>query len=217
MGTTAENSRKIRELEEELSDERLSEHFPNEGEDVAAASRLVRDRRRFTARTLILILLIVLAVVVLLMYFGLRIVDERSMENTISPRDMVVLSLRGYDVSTAEHGDLILIETNLFDAQGVPRDLIKRVIGLPGDTIEITGGIVYRNGEALKEPYTKDGVTNGEMELAQVPEGSLFVLGDNRQISIDSRDVRVGYVEDGQIAGKVVFRLMPLSEAGLLR
>ena len=217
MGTTAENSRKIRELEEELSDERLSEHFPNEGEDVAAASRLVRDRRRFTARTLILILLIVLAVVVLLMYFGLRIVDERSMENTISPRDMVVLSLRGYDVTTAEHGDLILIETNLFDAQGVPRDLIKRVIGLPGDTIEITGGIVYRNGEALKEPYTKDGVTNGEMELAQVPEGSLFVLGDNRQISIDSRDVRVGYVEDGQIAGKVVFRLMPLSEAGLLR
>jgi len=217
MGTTAENSRKIRELEEELSDEKLSEHFPNEGEDIAAASRYARDRRRFTARTLIVILVIVLAIVVLLMFFGFKIVDERSMENTISPRDMVVLSLRGYDVSVAEYGDLILIETNLFDAQGVPRDLIKRVIGLPGDMIEITGGIVYRNGQALNEPYTKDGVTDGEMEQARVPEGSLFVLGDNRQISIDSRDIRVGYVEDEHIAGKVVFRLMPLSKAGLLQ
>ena len=207
----------IRELEEELSDERLNELFPGEDEDIVAASRNARGRKRFTARTLIVILAIVLIIVVVLQFYGLKIVTERSMENTISPRDCVVLTLRGYEVSVAEYGDLILIESNLLDEQGVPRDLIKRIIGLPGDTIEITGGIVYRNGQALKEPYTKDGTTDGDMEPAVVPGGRLFVLGDNRQISIDSRDIRVGYIQEEQIAGKVIFRLLPLSKSGTLQ
>ena len=90
--------------------------------------------------------------------------------------------------------------------------LIKRVIGLPGDWIEIdTDGTVYLNGEKLDEPYAQQ-LAMGECDLEfpfQVPQEQYFVLGDMRESSIDSRNTLIGCVEKDQIVGKVFFRIWP--------
>ena len=90
--------------------------------------------------------------------------------------------------------------------------LIKRVIGIPGDWIEIdTDGTVYLNGEKLEEPYAGT-LSLGECDLEfpfQVPQEQYFVLGDMRESSIDSRNTLIGCVEKSQIVGKVFFRIWP--------
>ena len=90
--------------------------------------------------------------------------------------------------------------------------LIKRVIGIPGDWIEIdTDGTVYLNGEKLEEPYAQQ-LAVGECDLEfpfQVPQEEYFVLGDMRESSIDSRNTLIGCVEKDQIVGKVFFRIWP--------
>jgi len=216
MERNANNSEKIRELEEELSDEKIAELFKIDDENVIHAAEQARRGKRLSMRRLIVVLAVVLGIVVLMQFFSARVVYERSMEDTIAPRDCVLLALKAYNNAGIVHGDIIMIETYLLNEDGRARDLIKRVIGLPGDTIEIIDGGVFRNGELLDEPYAKDEVTAGKIAPTLVPEGCMFVLGDNRRISIDSRDARVGLVEFDQIIGKVVFRLLPLSRSGPL-
>lgn len=97
------------------------------------------------------------------------------------------------------------------------RILMKRVIGVAGDQIEINGdGDVYVNGELLAEPYvTEKHLGKCELEFPyKVPKGMVFVLGDNRAVSIDSRIRSVGCVEKDQIAGKAVFRAWPPARMG---
>ena len=206
---------RIRELEEELSDERIAELFRLDDEDFRSAAIQSRAKRRSAFRGLIAIAGVAVFVFVFFQLFVPTIVNERSMEDTIEQRDCVLLSVRAYDSSEPELGDLIMFESRVVDENGVPRDFIRRVIGVPGDMIEIKSGNVYRNGEILDEPYTKDGITNGDMAAEIVPEG-FFVLGDNRQISIDSRDARVGFVKTEDVIGKVAFRILPVSKAGAL-
>jgi signal peptidase I len=91
------------------------------------------------------------------------------------------------------------------------RDFIKRIIGVPGDTVAITDGVVTVNGSALEEPYINGGA-NSNLEPKVVPEGSYFVLGDNRPNSSDSRNW--GFVPEENIIGKAMFSYWPLSEFG---
>ena len=91
------------------------------------------------------------------------------------------------------------------------KDLVKRVIGLPGDIIEVKDGMVYRNGEELNEPYINDGITDRDI-MVVVPQNQYFVMGDNRLNSSDSRDDRVGMISKENIIGKVTLRLFPFSK-----
>lgn len=99
--------------------------------------------------------------------------------------------------------------------------LIKRVIGLPGDSIDIdfAAGIVYRNGEPLVEGYTNEPTLlaldfTGEV---MVPPDCVFVLGDNRNHSSDSRDKSIGMINQKSILGKAIFRIYPFSEIGTIQ
>ncbi|MGE5614177.1 MAG: signal peptidase I, partial [Bacillota bacterium] len=93
--------------------------------------------------------------------------------------------------------------------------LVKRVIGVPGDTIDIRGGKVFRNGEPLDEPYAKGATYKRELDFpVTVPEGKYFVLGDNREISKDSRSF--GFIDHTQVEGKAIFRFWPFSEMGII-
>lgn len=138
-----------------------------------------------------------------------------------------VLQIEGTSMSpTLANGDIVLLtKTTNFDRGELcgfswnNKLLIKRVIGLPGDWIEIdTDGTVYLNGEQLDEPYTEQ-LAVGECDLEfpfQVPQEQYFVLGDMRESSIDSRNTLIGCVEKDQIVGKVFFRIWPFKEIRFL-
>lgn len=134
-----------------------------------------------------------------------------------------VLQIEGTSMSpTLANGDIVLLtKTTNFDRGELcgfswnNKLLIKRVIGLPGDWVEIdTDGTVYLNGEQLDEPYAEQ-LAVGECDLEfpfQVPQEQYFVLGDMRESSIDSRNTLIGCVEKDQIVGKVFFRIWPFKE-----
>lgn len=151
----------------------------------------------------IYVLTIVAAVAVLIATLVLPVlqIEGTSMEPTLVNGDIVLLT----KTTNFGRGELCGFSWN-------NKLLIKRVIGLPGDWIEIdTDGTVYLNGEKLDEPYAQQ-LAMGECDLEfpfQVPQEQYFVLGDMRESSIDSRNTLIGCVEKDQIVGKVFFRIWP--------
>ena len=115
-----------------------------------------------------------------------------------------------YTFHPPEHGEIIIF--NFPSDQS--RDLVKRVIGVPGDTIEIQSGQVIRNGEPIEEPYVvnKDRRTYDPVE---VPENSYYVLGDNRRSSSDSRDW--GFLSDKHVVGRAWIGYWPMDKIGALQ
>ena len=152
---------------------------------------------------------------VILFFVRPTIVKESSMSNTLLNNDYVFVSRQSYTIfGEMKRGDIVVFKSNMTSANGARKLLVKRVIALPGDTISITGGKVYLNGEAIDEPYTKEGYTGTEMAEITIPEGRIFVMGDNRQNSSDSRSKSVGLVAFDDVVGKVVFRLYPFNKMG---
>lgn len=145
------------------------------------------------------------------------IVREHSMEPTLNEYDYIILSRQSYRFGAPERGDIIVFHTDLVQANGREKLLIKRIIGLPGENISISDSQVYINGVQLAEGYTKDGYTDSNMEEVTVPEGSLFVMGDNRQNSADSRDPSVGFVKIDSVLGKATVRLYPFTKIGIVK
>ena len=151
----------------------------------------------------IYVLTIVAAVAVLIATLVLPVlqIEGTSMEPTLVNGDVVLLT----KTTSFDRGELCGFSWN-------NKLLIKRVIGIPGDWIEIdTDGTVYLNGEKLDEPYAEQ-LSVGECDLEfpfQVPQEQYFVLGDMRESSIDSRNTLIGCVAKDQIVGKVFFRIWP--------
>ena len=149
------------------------------------------------------VLTIVAAVAVLIATLILPVlqIEGTSMEPTLYNGDIVLLM----KTTRFDHGDLCGFTWN-------NKLLIKRVIGVPGDWIEIdTQGNVYLNGEKLDEPYVAQKAF-GECDLVfpfQVPQEQYFVIGDMRESSVDSRNTLIGCIPKGQIVGKVFFRVWP--------
>ena len=164
------------------------------------------------------IALAIIIAAVILVFIKPTIVREHSMENTLQDGDYLFVSRQTYKLfgKDPKRGDIIVFRSDIEGAHGNNKLLIKRVIGVPGDEIVISGGMVFINGEALYETYTKDGYTSYDMDALTVPEGGYFCMGDNRQNSTDSRDPRVGFVTKDRIMGKAVFRLFPFSKIGTL-
>jgi signal peptidase I len=106
-----------------------------------------------------------------------------------------------------ERGDVVVFRY----PRDPSRDFIKRIIGVPGDTVSIADGVVTVNGEVIDEPYINGGA-HSDLAAKVVPEGSYFVLGDNRPNSSDSRNW--GFVPEENIIGKAMFSYWPLSEFG---
>ena len=217
MGIKDDNTRRVRELEEELSEERIAELFLLGDENFYKTAEKIQRRRKAAFRSIVVFVALIISILIVRIFFSFNIVDKTSMMDTIAPRDCMILAQKAYDFSEIEFVDIIIFESQIIYEEGRTQTLVKRVIGLPGDEIEIKGQNVFRNGIRLDEPYTKDGVTEGTQAQIKVPEGCIYVLGDNRQASVDSRDARVGYVEKENIRGKVIFRILPLSKAGLVR
>ena len=150
-------------------------------------------------------------VVVAIFTFGIRMlgVDGHSMLNTLQHGDrlMVVNPIFYHDY---KYGDsVILRKTGVFDNEPI----VKRVIATGGQTVDIdfSEGVVYVDGEALEEDYIREPTytAEGTEFPLTVPEGSIFVMGDNRNGSSDSRDYRLGTVDTRYVIGKAAFLLFP--------
>jgi signal peptidase I len=154
-----------------------------------------------------LVLSVVLFVSINLISARIR-VDGASMEPTLLSGEYVIVNRISYKLGTPQRGDIIV-----FHFPRDPREeYIKRVIGLPGDDVEVKDGKVYVNGQALDESYLK--VQTNYPGSWRVPEGQLFVLGDNRNNSSDSHDW--GTVPMNYVVGKAVLVYWPPPEWGLI-
>jgi signal peptidase I len=174
-------------------------------------------RRRGRTQRLFLValrdMLIALALLVLLLqFFSPTVVREHSMEDTLKENEILYIARRAYWFGEPQHGDIVVFHITLSGDSGDGKTLVKRIIGVPGDHITISGGVVYRNDRPLDEAYVKGGMTLGDLNDLEVPDDSYFVLGDNREVSNDSRNADIGFVEKSQLRGKVMFRIFPLSE-----
>jgi signal peptidase I len=142
------------------------------------------------------------------------IVNGSSMEDTLHDRDYLLVNKQANKADELKYGDIIVFHSDLTTAENVEMKLIKRVIGVPGDRVYIKDGSVYVNDTALDDAYTKEGYTAGDMEEVTVPGGAVFVMGDNRQNSEDSRFSAVGFVTEDRLVGRAFFRVMPFRDFG---
>lgn len=166
-------------------------------------------------KDIIIALVVVIAITLILKP---TIVKESSMEPTLYENNYLFVNKLAYLTKDhPEYGDIIIFESDIDRDDGDGKKmLIKRVIGVENDVITITGGEVYRNGEKLDEPYTLEGFTSGEIYDYVIPQDEVFVMGDNRSVSLDSRSEEVGTVSEDSIVGKAFLRLYPFSEIGFL-
>jgi len=164
-------------------------------------------------KTIIIALVIALIITT---FIKPTLVKGYSMYPTIEPYNYLIVNKIPYLTGEPSHGDIVVFKAHIYTDNGEEKDLIKRVIGVAGDVIEVKDGIVYRNGEALTEEYIYGGITPGDMTPFEVDEGYIFVMGDNRPNSLDSRDPSIGEIAVSNILGRVDLRLFPLDEIGLI-
>ncbi|MGI5893340.1 MAG: signal peptidase I [Candidatus Merdivicinus sp.] len=138
-------------------------------------------------------------------------VDGISMEPTLQNGDQLLMYTFFYQ---PEAGDVVILS----EKTGLDKPLVKRVIATAGQTIDLSGGRVWIDGEALEEPYVAENwQDSGDLSYPlTVPEGYIYVMGDNRNHSTDSRSERIGLVEEKEVLGKVLFRIFPIRRLGLI-
>jgi len=160
--------------------------------------------------------IIVLAVVIAVTFFFKPVIVKRtSMLPNLQENNYLITSKQAYKLfGDPQRGDIIVFPVQTDDGKEL---YIKRVIGLPGDKIKISDGKLYVNGKEQDQSFTMDGYTTGEVSGYTVPDGQLYVMGDNRVYSIDSRDPSVGTVPIKNITGKVILRIWPISEFGTIK
>jgi signal peptidase I len=154
-----------------------------------------------------ILIAVVLAFFIRYFIVELYMVEGPSMRPTLVNGERLVVNKFLYRFKTPERGEIIVFRY----PRDPSRDFIKRVIGVPGDTVEIKEGRVFVNGQLQNETYILE-KTRGSYPLATVPAGHVFVMGDNRNNSEDSRFRDVGFVSGELIKGKAVFVFWPIDQ-----
>ena len=155
------------------------------------------------------------AVVVRVFLFQPFYIPSASMVPTLEVGDKVLVNKLSYKLHDIHRGDIIVFAAPPGEATPEVKDLVKRVIGLPGDTVQGKAGDgIYINGRKLNEPYLPEGITTKDFGPVQVPAGELFVMGDNRMESKDS--TVFGPIQANSVVGRVFLRYWPLNRFGSL-
>jgi signal peptidase I len=189
--------------------------------------------------TVVLVALAVLLAVVFKTFLVAAFyIPSGSMESTLNISDRVLVEKVSYRFGDVERGDVVVFVhddpgfetsgpsnpvTGFFSSLGqavgvVPpsdRDFIKRVVGIPGDRITCRGGALYRNDQRVPEPYLDQGTTTDGCRQTTVAPGQLYVMGDNRGNSQDSRSF--GTIDRSDVVGRAFVRIWPLNHIGWLR
>lgn len=188
-------SPKIQEAKEKLEDEKV---------------------RGFMRWVFEIVVTLVLAAMVGIMLFQTVAMQESSMEPTIEVGDRFFINRVVYKFTSPKRGDLIVFRTNASDDAALH---IRRVIGLPGETIQISGGRILIDGEVYKEGKDFPMISNPGLASSSITleSGEYFVLGDNRNNSEDSRYADVGMIKKRYIAGKIWFTCAPFEKLGFTK
>ena len=142
-------------------------------------------------------------------------VSGESMENTLDNGDQLIVDKITYRFQDPERFDIIVFPFHYKEHTYY----IKRIIGLPGETVQIADGTIYINGEVLEESYGREVMQDPGIaaEPITLGEDEYFVLGDNRNQSSDSRDPSVGLIHRDEIIGRAWLRIWPLNSFGILK
>ena len=170
----------------------------------------------------VVITAVISVVIIFTLFFRVATIDGPSMKETLHHGDKVIITNFAY---TPKNGDIVVISRNynnsIEDVNASQMPIIKRVIATEGQTVDINfeKGIVYVDGKALDEPYTSSPTTRQfDVEFPiTVSPGCIFVLGDNRNDSLDSRDSSIGLdgmIDERYVLGKAIYRIFPFDDFG---
>jgi signal peptidase I len=175
-----------------------------------------RRRKVIIEWTVILLVAVLASFLVRIYAVQTFFIPSGSMEPTLHVGDRILVNKLSVRFGTINIGDIIVFKAPPSEHcdDGAYTDLVKRVIGLPGDVMTSKGNVVYVNGKPLKEPWTYFPTLSPPIKRFKVPPDSYFVMGDNRANSCDSRFW--GAVPHSDIIGKAFFRIWPLSRIGFL-
>ena len=187
-----------------------------DAEPAAPPAESERSRRlRRSAIEWIIVILVAVTVALLLRTFVVQTfwIPSGSMVPTLQENDRVIVNKLSYHLHPVHRGDIVVFTT----PKGVSKsfkDLVKRVVALPGETVEARNGHVLVDGKVLKEPYLPKGTVTSTFDLTIVPDDSYWVMGDNRANSADSRVF--GPIAKKTIVGRAFLRIWPLNRIGIL-
>jgi len=159
----------------------------------------------------IIIFLIITAFIIKLM-FQIVIINGESMIPTVQNNDKVLIEKLSYIITYPKKNDIVVIK---YPADARER-IIKRIIAVAGDKVKIKDNILYINGKVINEHYKNENFMK-DYDEALVPQDSIFVLGDNRNFSKDSRNIDIGFVKLNLLEGKAFIRLYPFNKMGRIR
>jgi signal peptidase I len=163
---------------------------------------------------ILIVAALVIAIVIRTFVFQAFYIPSESMVPTLKIGDRVLVNKLSYKLHDPRRGDIVVFKAPPAAATAGIKDLVKRLIGLPGETIEGKDGKIYINGKALSEPYLPTTVKSRTFGPEKVPPDSYFMLGDNRQYSKDS--TFFGPIKRDQLIGRVFMRIWPPSHLGFL-
>ena len=189
--------------------------FKDKAEDKLEVRLENAKTRRIVTWIFEILVTLFFAIVVGIMMFQSVTMQESSMEPTLAVGSRYFINKLAYKTSSPQRGDIIVFRTNASDDAALH---IRRVIGLPGETIQIVNGRILINGETYKEGKDFPAINNPGMAAKAITleAGEYFVLGDNRNNSEDSRYGDIGRVNKKYITGKLWFQISPTKDIGVL-
>lgn len=193
-----------------------------EYQDAYVDNDMKEENKKRSIKSIIIELLVYLAIIYVCVYLiptyviQRTIVDGPSMENTLHDGENLLVEKISYRLGNLERFDVIVFYPY---GREFKEYYVKRVIGLPGETIQIKENKIYINGEELKEEYGKNDLSYEGIarDAITIGEDEIFVLGDNREVSLDSRYEEVGLVSLDDIGGKVLLRIWPFNKFGTIK